>query len=222
MLQRVRSVRTLLLASLSLIIVACGTPAQISSLPATFSIGTARPFPTATTAAQQSGQQSGQQGNSVTAVAVAPTVTNTPIPPTESPTLIPPSATPTFRPIATATRVVTAVPGDPARGKVWFENGNGVASVPTCLSCHNVVDDGTVKTGPLMTGIGSRSGTGERGPDAWAYIHTSITNPNAYILPNEGSKIYKAGGVSLMYQNYATDLTPAQIDDLTAYLLTLK
>ena len=218
----VRRMHYALFIGVLLALTACGTPAQIqiAALPPTFSLGTARPFPTATVLVPVVGAAGNAAGVSGI-TAVVPTETNTPIPPTPTVTLLPPTATATLRPIATATRFVTPVPGDPARGRVWFANGIGVESVPTCASCHNIVDDGTVKTGPLMAGIANRAGKGDRGPDAWTYIHTSIINPNVHLVPNEGAKVYYAGKVSLMYQNYATDLTPAQIDDLTAYLLTV-
>ncbi len=54
------------------------------------------------------------------------------------------------------------------------------------------------------------------------YLHTSIIKPNAFVVPNEDQKAYSVGGQSLMYQNFAKDLTPEQIDDIVAYLLTLK
>jgi cytochrome c553 len=161
-------------------------------------------------------------------VAAAPTTAPTAIPPTAGPTEvratltpIPPTATRSF---ATATPNVTAVPGDPVVGKQLFEQGTGKVEIPTCASCHNIVDDGTIKVGPLMGGLVTR-GTMHaqaQGQDLYTYLHTSIVNPNAFLVPNEGTKVYSAAGTSLMYQNYATDLTAEQIDHLVAYLLTLK
>jgi nitric oxide reductase subunit C len=103
---------------------------------------------------------------------------------------------------------------------------NGLAdkpNMPTCASCHYVepvaLND---KVGPVMAGVAGRAGRGERGPSPILYLRNSIVAPNDYVVPNENGKVYAAGGMSLMYQDYAKDLTPAQIADLVAYLLTLR
>ena len=55
--------------------------------------------------------------------------------------------------------------------------------------------------------------------DAAGYIRESIMNPNAFVV--EGPT-YSSGGHSLMPTGFDTALTPRQIDDLVAYLMTLK
>jgi mono/diheme cytochrome c family protein len=160
--------------------------------------------------------------NQPTAVAVVPT--NTPIPtlvppsPTPTITLIPPTATPvtptaTFTPEATATTAGTAIPGNPENGNAIFHQGAGIA--PMCSSCHiaNPQTDASL-TGPTLVGIGSRAATRVQGQDAWTYLYNSIVHPNDYVV--EG---YVAG---VMYSNYGQDLTEEQINDLVAYLLTLR
>ena len=46
------------------------------------------------------------------------------------------------------------------------------------------------------------------------YIHQSIVEPNAYVV--------EPFAEGLMYQNYGTDLTEQEINDLVAYTLTLE
>ena len=68
--------------------------------------------------------------------------------------------------------------------------------------------------GPSQAGLATRAESRVPGQSAEDYIRNSITHPNDYVV--EGF----AEGV--MYQNYATDLTADEIDDLVAYTLTLK
>lgn len=59
-----------------------------------------------------------------------------------------------------------------------------------------------------------------RATDPAGYIRESILDPNAYIVP--GDVYHTADGQSVMPKDFGTTLTPQQIDDLVAYLLTLK
>ena len=52
-----------------------------------------------------------------------------------------------------------------------------------------------------------------------AYIRESIVDPNAHVLTGP---TYAAGGRSLMPGDYAQSLKPEQVDQIVAYLLTLK
>ncbi|MFN7208938.1 MAG: c-type cytochrome [Aggregatilineales bacterium] len=160
-----------------------------------------------------------------TRVALEPTATPTRLRPSPTPTitLIPPTNTP-LPPTETPTPSPTPQP-DPARGAQLFANGfAGRPDVPTCASCHYVepveVND---LVGPVMYGIADRAG--RRDPNevsAVAYLRNSITMPNKYLVPNEGDKVYAVGGMSLMHQNYAEELTADEINDLVAYMLTLR
>jgi nitric oxide reductase subunit C len=51
------------------------------------------------------------------------------------------------------------------------------------------------------------------------YIHESIAEPSAHLVPGA---MYSADGTSFMPTTYAKDLKPEQIDQLTAYLMSLK
>lgn len=163
--------------------------------------------------------------NPADATAQQPTTAPTSIPATPTITLIPrkPTATPTPKVIATATRATTAVPGDANSGKLLFANGTGNTLIPACATCHALDETQDVgKVGPVMKGIALRAGKRVSGQDAWTYLHNSIIAPSDFLVPNEGGKVYSVNNKSLMYANYATDLTASQINDLVAYLLTLR
>jgi cytochrome c551/c552 len=123
---------------------------------------------------------------------------------------------------ATATTVPTITPtpltnsastpveigtGDPVDGKIIF------SGIGACNSCHDVARDARI-VGPSLKGIATRAGERKQGMSADAYLHESILNPNVFIVPD-----YPQG---LMPQNYGQILSTQQINDLVAYLLTLK
>jgi cytochrome c551/c552 len=99
--------------------------------------------------------------------------------------------------------------GDAAAGKQIFEQ---VAS-PPCTTCHSL-QAGVTIVGPSLATIGAQAGSIVPGESAADYLHQSIVDPNAYLVPGFGP--------GLMPQNYGTQLTAQQINDLVAYLLTLK
>ena len=82
-----------------------------------------------------------------------------------------------------------------------------------CATCHST-EPGTIIVGPSLAGIGTLAAQRVEGISAEEYLRQSITEPDAYLL--EG---YPKG---VMPSKYATDLSPEEIDGLTAYLLTLK
>ena len=80
--------------------------------------------------------------------------------------------------------------------------------------------------GPSLAGLAARteallaSGSYKgKAKDLAGYIHESIAEPSAHIVPGA---MYSANGVSFMPTTYAKDLTPAQIGQLAAYLSSLK
>lgn len=104
--------------------------------------------------------------------------------------------------------------GDAANGEVLFAQPViGANNAPGCITCHSLQPD-VVIVGPSQAGLATRAETRVAGQTAEQYIRNSIEHPNDYIV--EG---FTAG---LMYQNYATDLTAEELDDLVAYTLTLK
>jgi nitric oxide reductase subunit C len=57
-----------------------------------------------------------------------------------------------------------------------------------------------------------------RAKDAAGYIRESIVDPNAYIVP--GPNYRQADGQSVMPKTFGQTLSPAELDDLVAFLLT--
>jgi nitric oxide reductase subunit C len=127
----------------------------------------------------------------------------------------------TGAPVTTAapTGVPSSVPGDPVRGAQVF------SKLP-CSSCHDVTHPfpgGNVC--PNLGNIATEAARIVKSPDyhgqasdAAGYIRESIVNPNAYIVP--GSQYRAPDGQSVMPKNFGQTLTPQQIDDLIAFLLT--
>lgn len=98
--------------------------------------------------------------------------------------------------------------GDVNRGAQLFQQS--VSGAPPCASCHSL--DGSLLVGPGLKGISTRARTRIANMDPPNYIYQSITNPAAYIV---------SGYSNLMYNQFDQRLTPQQIADLIAYLLTL-
>ncbi len=96
---------------------------------------------------------------------------------------------------------------------------------PACNACHSIAP-GVNLAGPTLAGLGTRAEQSIASPDykgkakdARAYIHESIVTPSAHLIPGE---MYSANGVSFMPDTYGKSLKPEQIDNLVAYLATLK
>lgn len=115
----------------------------------------------------------------------------------------------------------TAASDEPvAMGEALFRN-----TPPGCFACHSV-SAGVNLAGPSLAGIGTRAAalvdsasyTGQA-TDAEGYIREAILQPHAYLVPGQ---IYGAGGRSFMPDNYDTMLTDEQIEQLVAYLATLR
>lgn len=102
----------------------------------------------------------------------------------------------------------TEVPpeGDIARGEQLFNEAINLA--PSCASCHNP-DANAV---PDLTGYGAVAGTRVEGESAHEYTFYSIAEPGRYVLPGYGNA---------MYNQYDEKMTPEQMADLIAYLLSL-
>jgi nitric oxide reductase subunit C len=82
-----------------------------------------------------------------------------------------------------------------------------------CVTCHSL-EEGVVVVGPSIAGIGARAATTVAGQSAEDYLRESILDPNAYV--NEGFD------ADVMPTNWSEVLTDEQVDQLVAYLLTLK
>ncbi len=104
-----------------------------------------------------------------------------------------------------------AVAGDPQAGRRLY-NEAGVVNVG-CKLCH-ALEEGVVLVGPSFAGVATRASGRVAGLTAEAYLRQSILEPDAYIV--EG---FPTGQ---MPSNYGELLTEGQIEDLLAFLLTLK
>ena len=106
--------------------------------------------------------------------------------------------------------------GDPANGKQLFDGAVGMAGAraPACATCHAIEPGMDTGSGQSLSNIGNRAGVAVPGQSAEEYLRTAITNPDAYLAGG-----YQEG---IMYRDYAHALTAQQINDLVAYMLTLK
>ncbi|MBL8154101.1 MAG: cytochrome c [Anaerolineae bacterium] len=107
---------------------------------------------------------------------------------------------------------------DVSRGAQWVEQFG-------CTVCHR--EGAANKIAPPFVGVAERAATRRSPLPADAYIYESITDPTAYTARDvsgesatdpaaaEGSDFRAA-----MPQDFATRLTPQQIGDIIAYLLT--
>jgi mono/diheme cytochrome c family protein len=104
--------------------------------------------------------------------------------------------------------------GDPGRGKALYNQTIiGPNAAPGCVTCHSL-EPGKTLVGPSHAGLATKAATAVEGVSAEDYLRESIVTPDAHVT--EG---FTPG---VMYQNYGKDLTEQEIDDLVAYLMTLK
>jgi cytochrome c553 len=109
-----------------------------------------------------------------------------------------------------------AAAGDPVNGKKLFDGEVPLAdaSAPACATCHSIEPGLDIGSGQSLSNIGNRAGTTVPNQTAAEYLRTSIASPDAYLAGG-----YQEG---IMYRGYAQALTAQQINDLVAYMLTLK
>lgn len=91
--------------------------------------------------------------------------------------------------------------------------GAAVAEGTGCLVCHSV--DGTRGSGPTWKGVAGSSRPLESGETVIAddaYLHASIVDPDSQIL---------AGYDDAMPDDYGTQLSEQEIDDLVEYIKSL-
>lgn len=138
---------------------------------------------------------------------VTPAPTDTPMPTTAAPTAV--SVPPTEAPAAAAASVPQ---GDAANGQVLFNELQPQAGF-ACATCHYFNQEAQL-IGPGLLNVSIRAETRVPGQSAYDYIHESIVNPSAYVV--EGFPD------NLMPKIYAEIFTEQQINDIIAYLYTLK
>lgn len=122
---------------------------------------------------------------------------------------------------AIGTAPAPAASNDPvALGQTLFRK-----TPPGCFACHSTAV-GVNLVGPTLAGIATTAEQRIKDPsyrgkatDAAGYIHESIVEPNAFVLQGP---TYSTGGRSLMPTGFDVALTAQQVDELVAYLMTLK
>lgn len=136
------------------------------------------------------------------------------------------------RPILVAGVAVRGMPGveglrdspEPVlRGKAVFHEEAG------CAACHAISGE-TVLVGTSLAGIASRAKRRIQSPDYTGsattieeYLRESILEPSAFVAePPEGRTFTTGAGESLMPGDYGDRLDEAQVQDLVAYLVTLR
>ncbi len=102
--------------------------------------------------------------------------------------------------------------GNVDEGKALYESVL-IGAQPGCITCHSLRPD-EVLVGPSMAGIANRAGSRVSGVSAEDYLRQSITHPDEYVV--EG---FQPG---VMVQVWEEELTPEQIDNLVAFLMTLQ
>lgn len=112
---------------------------------------------------------------------------------------------------ATGQQTAGQPPAEPAPGNA--ENGRKLFQTLACNSCHAVPGMGASIIGPALDNIGAEASTMRPGYTAGQYLVESILAPNAFITPG-----YQP---NLMPATY-TSLPATQIQDLVAFMLTLK
>ena len=98
-------------------------------------------------------------------------------------------------------------PGHPSDGKAVFNGAGG------CFACHSLEPD-KVLVGPSQVGVATRALTRKPGYPPDLYLYESIIRPNAFVAPNFAPNI--------MPPDFKQRLTPQQISDVIAFLMTLK
>jgi len=126
----------------------------------------------------------------------------------------------TDRGLPPGARPVTGADDPIALGEALFRS-----VTPPCNTCHSIAP-GVTLVGPSLSGVsgrfeqlrasGSYKGAAIRAED---YIRESIKTPSRHLVPGP---MYSANGVSFMPSTYAGTLTDSQLDQLVAYLATLR
>lgn len=124
--------------------------------------------------------------------------------PTQTPTPVGYDISPT--PTITATPAQVEA-GNVERGRIWFSKD------ASCSTCHDPERDVAV-LGPSLKGIALRAGNKYPNMSAEAYLRGAILDPDGVITP-----LTKKGVMPILYSRR---LSPQQIEDLVAYLMTLK
>ncbi len=105
-------------------------------------------------------------------------------------------------------------PGEEAEGASAADRGKALFQDPGvgCYLCHTVTGAGGLR-GPDVARIAEVASARRPGVSADEYLRESITNPAAYLVPDYPS---------IMPANFGDRLSTDQIEDLVAYLKSLR
>lgn len=92
-------------------------------------------------------------------------------------------------------------------------NSAQIGDAPGCATCHSIVP-GEIIVGPSLSGVASKDSNQLDYLTAEEYVLQSILEPNAYIVEGFSPNV--------MYQDFSSTLTEKELQDLTAYLMTLS
>ena len=106
-------------------------------------------------------------------------------------------------------------------GKVLFTKSPlGTNKLASCVSCHSL-EKGRTIVGPSLAGVGATAGQRIKEANykglvktAAEYLHESIVDSDAYVV--------KGFGKGIMPKGYGEGLTPQEVDDLVAYIASIK
>jgi cytochrome c553 len=104
-----------------------------------------------------------------------------------------------------------AAGGNVEAGHALFAQAT-IGSQPGCGTCHSL-EAGQTLVGPSLAGIGTAAASKVSGESAEQFLRNSIVNPNAYV---------EGGFAEGIMPNYQDGLSEQQVNDLVAYLLSLK
>jgi mono/diheme cytochrome c family protein len=142
-----------------------------------------------------------------------PLPTNPPTATTVPPTTEPPTATTAASTEEPAAANAAAVPqGDPAKGEELFNTMEAAAGF-ACATCHFPNQEAQL-IGPGLLNVSVRAESRVPAMSAYDYIHTSIVNPSAFVVPGFPD--------NLMPKVYGEIFTEEQINDIIAFIKTVK
>ena len=103
-----------------------------------------------------------------------------------------------------------AATGNATNGEALFKQ-SVIGQNPGCATCHSL--DGSQLVGPSLQGIATRAGTRVQGQSAEQYIHTSMVDPDAFVVE---------GFTKGVMPSFKDALNDQQLNDLIAFLMTQK